>query len=307
MVFKKGMEYKMKKEIPKFLKEMLNKNYGEKLSNEIVEGYKLKKPLTLRINTLKTNVDSIKTKFQEKKIMFKEIKWNKEAFIIENLKEEDIRKMDIYENGEVYLQSLSSMIPVLVLDPKENDNILDMAAAPGGKTAQIATLSKNEAMITACEKNKIRFERLKYNLDKQGARANLMLCDARKLDDFFSFDKILLDSPCSGSGTVNVYEDKFSNELIDRSIKLQEELLKKAIKILKKGGELVYSTCSILKEENENVLNKVLEKSDVEIVKISEEDFDGVPLIPSIVDGTICVKPDNLYEGFFIAKLKKRK
>ncbi len=96
-------------------------------------------------------------------------------------------------------------------------------------------MTNGEALITACEKNKIRGEKLKYNLEKQGAsRVNVLIQDARKLDDFFSFDKILLDSPCSGSGTMDIYNDSFNMELILRCAKIQEEMLKKAIKILKK-------------------------------------------------------------------------
>ncbi len=197
------------------------------------------------------------------------------------------------------------MMPVIALDPKPNENILDMAAAPGGKTTQIASITKGEAMITACEKNKIRGERLKYNLEKQGAnRVNVMLQDARKLDDFFSFDKILLDAPCSGSGTMDIYQDNFNIELIERCKKTQEELLKKAIKILKKEGTIIYSTCSILKEENEEVISKILKNTQVQVVPIDKELFKGVDLLETEIEGTICVAPSKLYEGFFIAKLK---
>ena len=155
-----------------------------------------------------------------------------------------------------------------------------MAAAPGGKTTQIAALSGNLAQITACEKNKVRSERLKYNLEKQGAScAFVMVEDARKLDDFFSFDKILLDAPCSGSGTLAVGEygitSKFTKELITRSAKTQEELLKKAIKLLKPGHEMIYSTCSILELENEKSLKKVLGKQ-AEIVPLYQAMFSGV-------------------------------
>ena len=186
-----------------------------------------------------------------------------------------------------------------------------MAAAPGGKTTQMANLSNNKAMITACEKNKIRADRLKYNLEKQGAsRVSVMLKDARKLDDFFSFDKILLDAPCSGSGTINLndinLEKTFTKELMDRSIKTQKELLKKAVKILKTNGELIYSTCSILKEENEKVVEEILKMGNLEIVPIDEKEFHGIPLLPVNVQGTICVCPNELYEGFFVAKLRKK-
>lgn len=169
--------------------------------------------------------------------------------------------------------------------------------------------SKNKAMITACEKNRIRVDRLKYNIERQGARGiNVMMEDARKLSDFFSFDKILLDAPCSGSGTLNIrnmQENSFTEELIKRSIRTQEELLKKALKILKPGSEMVYSTCSILKDENENLLKKVLQNANVTIVPIDKESLVDIPMLPVIIDGTICVAPNELYEGFFIAKIRK--
>lgn len=176
----------------------------------------------------------------------------------------------------------------------------------------MSALSENKAMITACEKNKIRAERLKYNLEKQGAKGiNVMVEDARKLDNFFSFDKILLDAPCSGSGTLNfdkeVGKETFTNELVERSAKVQEELLRKALKILKPGGEIVYSTCSILKNENEDILNRVLPKENANIVPIEESLVKDMPLLPTIIDGTICVRPTNLYEGFFVAKIRKHK
>lgn len=295
----------MEREVPKFLENILLGDYGEELKNKIIEGYKKERPVTLRVNTIKTNVEEIKSNLKKQNISFIEVTWYKEALILENVREEDIRKLDMYENGEIYLQSLSSMIPPLILSPRQNENILDMAAAPGGKTTEIAALTNNEAIITACEKNKIRAERLKYNIDKQAARVGIMKQDARRLDDFFSFDKILLDSPCSGSGTYSVFDKNFTEELIKRSSLLQEELLKKALKILRTNGEMIYSTCSILKTENEDILNKVLKNENAEIVKIDIKDFDGIKILPSKIDGTLCIAPSELYEGFFIAKIRK--
>lgn len=174
----------------------------------------------------------------------------------------------------------------------------------------MSALSENKAMITACEKNKIRAERLKYNLEKQGTKGiNVMVEDARKLDNFFSFDKILLDAPCSGSGTLNFNEtempETFTKELIERSVKVQEELLKKALKIVKPGGEIVYSTCSILKNENEDVLNRVLSKENANIVPIEKDLLNDMPVLPTTIDGTVCILPTNIYEGFFVAKIRK--
>lgn len=297
--------------IPEFLYKKLEKDYNKEVVDKIINGYSENRVTTLRVNTLKTNIETIKAKFNELNISFSEISWNKDALIIENANEADIRGLPMYENGEIYLQSLSSMISPLIVNPKVHESILDMAAAPGGKTTQMAALSNGQAMITACEKNKIRADRLKYNLDKQGAnRVTVMVQDARKLDDFFSFDKILLDAPCSGSGTL-YFEDKdiektFTMELIERSIKTQKELIRKAVKILKKGGELVYSTCSVLKEENEDVIKDVLRSGNVEIIPIETKEFEGIPLLPVSIEGTLCVCPDKLYEGFFVAKLRKK-
>ena len=186
-----------------------------------------------------------------------------------------------------------------------------MTAAPGGKTTQIAALSNNQCFITACEKNKIRLDRLKYNLEKQGATStNVMNIDARKLDDFFSFDKVLLDAPCSGSGTLNTNDENlekyFTTELIQRSQKTQFELLQKAINVLKPGNEMVYSTCSILQEENEENIQKYIKKGLVEIVPINLKQYEEIPKLPTKIEGTMCICPDELYEGFFVAKLRKK-
>ena len=289
--------------IPQFLKEMLVNQYGQETTKKIIKGY-VKKVVTIRINTIKTNKQEIIDKLKNAQIEFDEIEYNNNALIIRNKNEEDLRKLDMYENGEIYMQSLSSMLPPIVLEPKEKENILDMTAAPGGKTTQMSAMTDNKSYITACEKNKIRAERLKYNLQKQGAKmVNVMQEDARKLSDYFSFDKILLDAPCSGSGTENVLNAKFTEELIERSVKTQEELLKKALKILKPGGEMVYSTCSILKQENEDLLKKFLKKSKIEIMPINLTD--EIPMLPTTLEGTVCVCPTEIYEGFFVGKIKK--
>jgi len=294
----------MEKQIPEFFREMLLDQYGEQLTQRIIGGYSKQRAVTLRVNTIKSNKDNIKLKLQEARIETEDVLWYQDGLIIKNSREDEIKKLSFYENGEIYLQSLSSMLPPIVLQPKEGENILDMAAAPGGKTTEIAALTQNKAFITACEKNKIRAERLKYNLQKQGVGCvNVMLEDARKLSDFFSFDKILLDAPCSGSGTMSVFDANFNKELIDRSSKTQEELLRKALEILKPGGEMVYSTCSILAQENENVLKRVLQKCDAEITPI--EPIEGIPVLPTSIEGVMCVAPTDLYEGFFVAKIRK--
>ena len=295
----------MEKQIPQFLITMLTEQYGEKITKQILDGYTKQKYVTLRANKIKTRAEDIEEQLIKNNIKFRKIGWYKDAIIIECAREDEIRKTEMYENGEIYLQSLSSMLPPIILEPEKGENILDMAAAPGGTTTQIASITENKAFITACEKNKIRAEKLKYNLQKQGVTCvNIMAEDARKLSDYFSFDKILLDAPCSGSGTANIFDYRFSKELVQRSSKTQEELLRKAIKISKSGGEIIYSTCSILKQENEEILKKIIKSGKVEIVpiKINSE----IPTLPVGIDGTICVAPTELYEGFFVAKIYKK-
>ena len=294
----------------KFLEEKLEKQYGTKITKEIIEGYQTKRKTTLRINTIKSNIEEIKNELEKEKIEYETIKWSKEALIIKNADEKTIQEMEIYKNGKIYLQSLSSMLPPIILEPKEGTDILDMAAAPGGKTTQIAALTNNKAHITACEKNKIRAERLKYNVDKQGATCVfIMPKDSRFIDDFFSFDQILLDAPCSGSGTLDYndanVEKYFTEQLIERSSKTQKTLLSKAIKLLKPGHEMVYSTCSILDCENEDVVSSVIKNGNIEIVSINFEGMEKLPILPTKISGTLCVKPTELYEGFFVAKIKR--
>jgi len=279
--------------------------------NQILEGYTSNRSVTFRVNTLKCNASEIEKILNDNNISFSKVEWYQDAYILNNAKERDIQNLSIYEEGKIYLQSLSSMIPALYLNPLPNENILDMAAAPGGKTTQMAVLSNNQALITACEKNKIRADRLKYNIEKQGANKITVLNeDARKLSEYFSFDKILLDSPCSGSGTINVkdknLEKVFTKDLLSRSVQTQQVLLKKAIYLLKIGQEMIYSTCSILKEENEENIQKMIDTGKVEIVPLDLKRLIGVPIIQSRIEGTILVSPSHLYEGFFIAKLKKK-
>ena len=294
----------------KFLEEKLEKQYGTKITKEIIEGYQTKRKTTLRINTIKSNIEEIKKELEKEKIEYETIKWSKETLIIKNAYEKTIQEMEIYKNGKIYLQSLSSMLPPIILEPKEGTDILDMAAAPGGKTTQIAALTNNKAHITACEKNKIRAERLKYNVDKQGATCVfIMPKDSRFIDDFFSFDQILWDAPCSGSGTLDYndanVEKYFTEQLIERSSKTQKTLLSKAIKLLKPGHEMVYSTCSILDCENEDVVASVIKNGNIEIVPINFEGMEKLPILPTKISGTLCVKPTELYEGFFVAKIKR--
>ena len=307
----------MNANLPEPFIQMLEKQYGKEVTNSIMQGYQAKRKTTFRVNSLKAKTREVLEVLEKNNIAYKTVAWYEEAFILENASEKEIRDLSIYQEGKIYLQSLSSMLPPLALEPKEGNDILDMAAAPGGKTTQIAAITNNKANITACEMNKIRVERLKYNLEKQGAKVYVMLQDARKIDDFFSFDQILLDAPCSGSGTIllaknqkeereNKLEENFTKERIQKITKTQKALLKKAINLLKPEKEMIYSTCSILASENEEIIQEIQKEKNIEIVPINLEGIEEIPLLPTVIPGTLCVAPNELYEGFFIAKIRKK-
>lgn len=301
----------IKQLLPDSLPEMLKAQYGEEIAEKIIRGYEADRKVTLRVNTLKAAVDDVKSTLTQAGIEYDTVSWSREALIIKNADENRIIELPVYDNGGIYLQSLSSMLPPVMLAPAAGEDILDMAAAPGGKTTQMAALTGNKAHITACELNAIRARRLEYNVNKQGASCvYVMQKDSRTLDDFFSFGRILLDAPCSGSGVLSVYDANikktFTKKLIDKSVKAQTALLKKAVTLLKKGHEMVYSTCSVLRCENEDIVNSMLKSGKVEIVPIDIEGMESIPLLPVSIPGTVCVAPDELYEGFFVAKLRKK-
>lgn len=118
---------------PNFLKEKLIKQYGEEIALQIIDGYAQKRIVTLRANLLKTKVEQIEEELTNAQISYQKVPWNTQAFILENITEKQVRDLRIYENGEIYLQSLSSMLPAMILEPKPEENILDMAAAPRRK------------------------------------------------------------------------------------------------------------------------------------------------------------------------------
>lgn len=297
---------------PSFFEETLRSERGAQEAERVLEGMRGPRAVTLRANALKTDAAHVAEALGAAGIAFERAPFYEDAFILKDAREGDIRVLPMYVNGEIYLQSLSSMLPPLALCPRENADILDMAAAPGGKTTQMAALTHGKASVTACEINRIRAEKLKHNLLLQGAgRVSVMVRDARKMEDFFRFDQILLDAPCSGSGTMLLSDTgsyrAFSRALVKNSAVLQLELFKKALSILKVGGEMVYSTCSILMEEDEAVVKAALKGARAEIVPISLPAMEALPLLTPALEGAVCVRPTPLYEGFFMVRIRKLK
>ena len=300
----------MSEQLPAYFIESITRQYGADTAAAIVEGMRGPRRTTLRANLLKTTPEAVAALLEEQGLGYARPALSEAAFILTQGQESYLWKLPAYERGEIYLQSLSSMLPPLALQPRAGADILDMAAAPGGKTAQMAALTGNKAAITACEINRIRADKLRHNLARQGAaRVNVMVCDARKLEDFFRFDQILLDAPCSGSGTLLESDPRglraFSEKLVRNSAATQLQLLKKALSLLKSGGSLVYSTCSILEMENEGVVRSALKGARAHLAPIDLPGRDALPLLPSSLPEALCIRPTAEYEGFFMAKIVK--
>ena len=306
--------------IPPFLVESLREAYPDDVAERIVGGYAdaCSRPVTLRANGLKASTEEVAAALDAHAIAFERVPWYANAFVLgAGVTERDVWELDIYAEGKVYLQSLSSMLPPLVLGPRPRTDVLDMCAAPGGKTSQLAALEP-AAHITACELSAPRADKLEYNLGKLGARnVQVMRTDARKLDEFFSFDRILLDAPCTGAGTVRAgdarAQERVTAQLLKKVTRSQAALLDRALTVLKPGGTLLYSTCSVLPAENDDQVRTVLATKrhrDCELVPIelegafSEGPF-ALPVLPGGLEGTVTVAPTREFEGFYLALIKK--
>lgn len=291
--------------------DLISCDYSQNQVERIKEGLKQRIKTTFRVNTLKANTEIV-----ERELTLNEIEYQQDniihfAYHIENKYFEKLKTLDIYKNGAIYVQNISSMLPSICLGGCKKQDVLDMCASPGGKTSLICALNENESHLMACEINKQRYERLKYNLDKLGCKnINFMQINTLQLDDFYRFDKILLDAPCSGSGTLNLNEtksyNKFSLELVNRCENMQVKLLKKALSLLKKGESMIYSTCSILKIENENVVKQFVDgkKYQLQAIDFIQNNFSD-NLLSSSLENTYTICPSDLMEGFFICKIKK--
>ena len=292
------------------LLSMIRGSYPQSAAEEIISGMSSGRSSSFRVNRLRTDAQSVADRLSETGIEFWKRDWFGDAFVIDARDEKKLREDPMYERGEIYMQNLSAMIPPLMVRITDGQDVLDMCAAPGGKTTQMISLSEGKAGITACEKDRIRAERLRYNLAKQGCTGvNVLQTDARKLDSFLRFDVIFLDAPCSGSGTVlldqpDTYKS-FSEKLVHNSAKLQLQLLRKGLSLLKKGGVLVYSTCSVLPEENEDVVRTALRDGGAEPAD-PPEILRQIPAISSRIPEALLVCPGKDHEGFFAVMLRKK-
>lgn len=301
---------------PEFI-ENLSAQYQPKIYEQILSGFMVDRPVTLRVNRIKTDTRRVMEIFRAQNIKHERVNWYEDALIIRNKREKDFENHQLFQEGQIYLQSLSSMIPPLVLDPKPGMKVLDLTAAPGGKSTQLAALMNNEGYILANELNQIRAERLKFNIERQGASiVEVRVGDGKRPEPQWNefFDAVLLDAPCSGVGLFDMAHSRtyrgWSPRTVNQLAKEQRKLIEVALGALKPGGVLVYSTCTLMREENEANIARTLEKfgSQASLDKIGLTLANAVtqPVqLESQRNTALIIIPTKLYEGFFIAKFRK--
>ncbi|MDP2749804.1 MAG: NOL1/NOP2/sun family putative RNA methylase [Nanoarchaeota archaeon] len=277
---------------------------------------------SIRVNTLKMSVADLKKRINEKgEWKLEPVPWCDSGFYIENIKSgrRDIGNMLEHTLGYVYVQEDVSMIPPLVLKPKPGEIVLDMCAAPGSKTTQMASMMKNEGTLVANDFKGDRIKSLGINLQRCGvSNAIITLMQGHRFAKAgMQFDKILVDAPCSGTGTIRkslktlrMWNPEGTKKLAGQ----QKLLIDAAFQCLKQGGEMVYSTCSVEPEEDEAVVSFLLnkyEKAKTEKIDIPIKhgkpimEFDGNKYNDSVEKVLRLWPQDNDTEGFFIAKIKK--
>ena len=301
------------------LEQIVPKNkYGEVLA--ALE----KEPLpSFRVNTLISNTEDAVKELEKEGFLLEQVEWYRDAFLVKNRSIRELTDTDLYKNGKLYIQNLSSMLPSLILDPRPGEKILDMAAAPGSKTTHIATLMQNTGEIVANDISRQRLYRLKDNLRSQDVSiAKLINFPGQMLWKRFPhyFDKVLVDAPCSMEGLIRTTNEKSYTDWSTKKIKmlseLQKHLLRSAVVTAKPGGLILYSTCTLSPEENEGVIDWLLKK-DGSTVKLEDIHSFGAPFIqgkttwnihefdPSL-EKTKRILPSQTMEGFFVALLRKR-
>lgn len=250
----------------------------------------------IRLNTIKAK--TLAKKFNGKKVKFLEDGYEVDVdFSIPSSPE--------YLRGEIYMQDGATQLCAEVLDPKEGDVVLDMAAAPGGKTTHLAARMKNKGVLIALDSVHGRIQKLNNNLERLGVKNCVVYQkDAQYVSDLeLQFDKILLDAPCSGNFSIDKdWFEKRDMEGIMANVRLQKRLLRAAVANCKVGGEILYSTCSLEKEEDEDIIEWALEELDVELMPI--EKSLGSKGITKNTRFCKRIWPGET-QGFFLAKLKK--
>ncbi|HOR86564.1 MAG TPA: 16S rRNA (cytosine(967)-C(5))-methyltransferase RsmB, partial [Bacillota bacterium] len=296
---------------PKWMTEKLIKDYGKEFARELLKANNEIPPFTIRCNMLKISKKELMAILSEEGIEYREGSYNPEAIQISGTS--SIEDKDSFKKGYYQVQDESSMLVAHIADPKPGEMILDMCSAPGGKTAHMAELMGNTGEIVARDIYKHKLKLVQENCGRLGVSiVRTELYDALNMDtgSIEKFDRVLLDAPCSGLGVIRRKPDlrwKKEPEDFRELIKLQKKMLNLASKYVKPGGKLIYSTCTINKEESIEIVRDFLSKN---------RQFELKSLKGLIPESLVCRNSHEGYlelfpnihgtDGFFIAGIEKR-
>jgi NOL1/NOP2/sun family putative RNA methylase len=282
-------------------------------------------PDSIRCNTLKITPKELKVRLEGYGWSIKQpFEIFPEVMIIESgPKPGDLGNSKEHLLGYYYVQEISSMLPIFVLKPKQNEIILDLCASPGSKTTQAAAMMNNTGNIIANEISMGRIAILNANLERCGVMNTIVtrkegtaLCNTLMKKSRVRFDKILVDAPCSGEGTLRKSPKTFlmwNEKMIKKIASTQRRLAETAIRLLKDGGEMVYSTCTLAPEENEEIVNNLINKFDIEVEQINLPlkyregicSWQGKEYSKEVSKCLRLYPQDNNTDGFFVAKIRK--
>ena len=285
--------------MPEWIIKELLKNNNIKDVEQICKNSNIKPKTTIRVNRLKTTKEELINWLEKEEIEYNNV--NKEDNLAEDFlilnKVKNIENLDLFKEGFFTIQDISAGLTAKILNPKQGENVLDACSAPGGKTTYIAELMKNSGNIEAWDIHEHRTKLVEKNAQRLGIKIIYThVKDATKYDETLNekFDKILLDVPCLGIGVIKRKPDiKWQRKVEDikEITETQKTILNNCSQYLKKGGDLVYSTCSIFEEENEDIIKEFLEKNCNFEIKSNT---------------IINIIPDDEKDGFFICKLHKK-
>lgn len=281
---------------------------GDEL-NDFIDSCKKGLRDSIRVNTIKIDKESLKNYLLEKSWELEDLSFYKDAFIV-NKRSESLGNTIEHFMGYYYVQEQSSMIPPIVLNPQTGDIVLDCCASPGSKTTQLSQMMKNKGVLVANDKTLQRIKILHTNLQRCGCRNTIITVGAGQRFKTFNnvFDKVLIDAPCTGIGAIRKdwsITKQFNPRTFGFMKRVQSELLRTGWSALKKNGALVYSTCTLTTEENEEVIQDFLKvNNDAVLEKIK---LPGLSKCEGIgLREAVRIWPHRIdMEGFFVAKLVK--